>query len=70
MADCEVVYEEFDTWEEDITGITNFEDLPVNCQKYIERSEEVRVCVCVCVRVCVRACACACACVRACMCVL
>jgi len=41
MAACEVVYEEFDTWEEDITECKTFEDLPPNCQKYIERIEEV-----------------------------
>lgn len=41
MAACEVVYEEFDAWDEDISECKSFEDLPVNCQKYIERIEEV-----------------------------
>lgn len=38
---CEPVYEELDGWNEDITGATKFEELPVNAQKYIQRIEEL-----------------------------
>jgi adenylosuccinate synthase len=42
--DCqrvEVFYEELDGWNEDITGVRKFEDLPVNAQKLINRLSEV-----------------------------
>jgi len=35
------IYEEMDGWDEDISGITRFEDLPVNAQKYIKRVAEL-----------------------------
>jgi len=38
---CEPVYEELDGWNEDITGATKFEELPVNAQKYVQRIEEL-----------------------------
>lgn len=28
-------------WKEDISGITKFEDLPQNAQKYVEKLEEL-----------------------------
>lgn len=34
------VYEEFDGWNEDITGIRAFEDLPVKTKEYIRRIED------------------------------
>lgn len=34
-----VIYEEFDSWKEDISSIKNYEDLPINCRKYIEYIE-------------------------------
>ncbi|MBR4163688.1 MAG: adenylosuccinate synthase [Solobacterium sp.] len=34
------VYKEFDGWTEDITNITEFDKLPVNCQKYIRFIED------------------------------
>ena len=33
------IYEEFDGWDEDITGARHFDDLPVNAQKYIRALE-------------------------------
>ena len=41
LAKCEPVYEELDGWNEDITNIEKFEDLPENAKKYIARIEEL-----------------------------
>ncbi|WP_029070068.1 adenylosuccinate synthase [Kandleria vitulina] len=41
---CEPVFEEMPGWDEDITGVTSFEELPVNCQNYIRRIEELVHC--------------------------
>ncbi len=41
LAKCEPVYETVPGWEEDITGVRNFEDLPVAVKKYVERIEEL-----------------------------
>jgi len=41
LARVEVVYETFPGWEKDISAIRKFEDLPVNCQKYVRRVEEL-----------------------------
>ncbi len=38
---CTPVYEEFEGWTEDITGIKNYEDLPAAARKYIESIEEI-----------------------------
>ena len=38
---CEPVYEELDGWNEDITKVEKFEDLPENAKKYIARIEEL-----------------------------
>jgi adenylosuccinate synthase len=38
---CEPVYETLPGWSEDITGAEKFEDLPVNCQNYVNRIEEL-----------------------------
>ena len=40
----ECVYEEMPGWQEDITQATCWEDLPVNCQNYIKRIEELIHC--------------------------
>lgn len=40
-AKVEVFYEEMDGWDEDITGITRFEDLPANTQSYMNRISEL-----------------------------
>lgn len=41
LAKCEPVYEEFDSWKEDISSIRKFEDLPANAQNYLRRIEEL-----------------------------
>ncbi len=41
LADAKPVYETFEGWNEDITGITSFEDFPENAKKYINRIEEL-----------------------------
>jgi len=41
LAECEPVYEEFDGWDEDISGIRNYSELPYNCRVYLERIEEL-----------------------------
>ena len=38
---CEPVYEELPGWDEDITGVKKFEDLPVNAQNYLKRISEL-----------------------------
>ena len=38
---CEPVYEELPGWDEDITGVKKFEDLPVNAQNYLKRVSEL-----------------------------
>ncbi|MHB1653227.1 MAG: adenylosuccinate synthase [Desulfitobacteriaceae bacterium] len=38
---CLPVYEDIPGWQEDITGILHFEDLPRNAQDYIKRIEEI-----------------------------
>lgn len=38
---CTPIYEEIDGWCEDITKITNYNDLPINARKYVERLEEL-----------------------------
>ncbi|NTV89109.1 MAG: adenylosuccinate synthase, partial [Clostridiales bacterium] len=41
LAKCEPVYEEFETWEEDISGVRKFNDLPEKAKKYLNRIEEL-----------------------------
>ncbi len=41
LAKVKPVYEELDGWEEDISKIKKYEDLPLNTKKYIKRIEEV-----------------------------
>lgn len=38
---CEPVYEELPGWDEDITGVKRFEDLPINAQNYLKRVSEL-----------------------------
>lgn len=38
------IYEELDGWDEDISKIKNYEDLPENCKKYLKRIEEIVDC--------------------------
>lgn len=37
----EPVYEEMPGWQEDITGVRKYEDLPENCKKYLEKISEL-----------------------------
>ncbi len=41
LRNCKPVYEEFPGWDEDITGVKKFEDLPVNAQNYVNRLSEL-----------------------------
>lgn len=41
LAGCEPVLEELPGWEEDITKISSYEDLPVNAKRYLNRIEEI-----------------------------
>ena len=38
---CEPVYEEVDGWNEDISAVRAFDDLPTNTRKYIEHLQEI-----------------------------
>jgi adenylosuccinate synthase len=38
---AEPVYEEVKGWEEDLTGVTEFDELPTTAQEYIRRLEEL-----------------------------
>lgn len=38
---CEPVYDELPGWDEDITGVKKFEDLPENAQNYLKRVSEL-----------------------------
>ena len=40
----EPIYEEMPGWSEDITHVTSFEELPVNCQNYFKRISELVHC--------------------------
>lgn len=41
LAECEAVYEEMPGWQDDLTGITEYEQLPVQARNYIRRLEEL-----------------------------
>lgn len=41
LAECEPIYEELPGWNEDITGIRNLNDLPINARHYIERVSQL-----------------------------
>jgi adenylosuccinate synthase len=38
------IYQEFDGWNENISGARNFSDLPLNAQKYVQALEELSNC--------------------------
>lgn len=38
---CKPIYDELPGWDEDITKVTKFEDLPENAKKYLKRIEEL-----------------------------
>lgn len=41
VARCIPIYEELPGWEEDITGVTDIQDLPINAQNYLIRISEI-----------------------------
>lgn len=41
LAKCEPVYEEFDPWNEDISNVKSYDNLPDNAKKYLGRIEEL-----------------------------
>ena len=41
LAQCKPIYEEFDSWKEDISSVRKFEELPDNAKKYLKRIEEL-----------------------------
>lgn len=41
LAECEPVYEELPGWTEDITGVKNLNELPVNARHYVERVSQL-----------------------------
>lgn len=41
LAQCEAIYEEMPGWQEDITGINEYEKLPERAKQYVERIEEI-----------------------------
>jgi adenylosuccinate synthase len=41
LANVEVEWEILPGWTEDISTITSFQDLPINCQRYILRVQEL-----------------------------
>ena len=41
LAKCEPIYEVFEPWNEDISNVRAFSDLPQNAQKYLNRIEEL-----------------------------
>ncbi len=44
FAACTPIYEELPGWQQDITGVRTFADLPENAQKYVRRLEELVGC--------------------------
>ncbi|MGX5376882.1 adenylosuccinate synthase [Ligilactobacillus sp. LYQ135] len=41
LSRCQPVYEELDGWNEEISQITNYDELPTNAKKYLKRIEEL-----------------------------
>lgn len=38
---CQPVYEELDGWDEDLTAVTDYQQLPANARKFLERIEDL-----------------------------
>lgn len=38
---CKPIYEELDGWDEDLSGLTEYDQLPANAQKYLKKIEEL-----------------------------
>lgn len=41
LAKCEPIYEEFEGWGEEVAEARNYDELPLNAKKYLERIEEL-----------------------------
>ncbi len=41
LSKCKSVYEELEGWDDDLTGVKSFNDLPENAQKYVRKMEEL-----------------------------
>ena len=41
LAECEAIYEEMPGWQEDITSVNEYDQLPENAKKYVERIEKL-----------------------------
>jgi len=41
LAECEAIYEEIPGWQEDITGINEYDKLPENAKNYVARIEKL-----------------------------
>jgi adenylosuccinate synthase len=41
LAECEAVYEEMPGWQEELTAISSYDQLPEQAKKYVERIEEL-----------------------------
>ena len=41
FSECTPHYIELDGWDEDISNVKSYEELPLNCKKYIEKIEEL-----------------------------
>lgn len=44
LAKCKPVYEEMPGWSEDITKVTSYDELPINCKKYLDKLAELAEC--------------------------
>lgn len=44
LAKCTPVYEELPGWKEDITKATSYNELPINCKKYLDKLSELAEC--------------------------
>jgi adenylosuccinate synthase len=41
LAECEPVYEVIDGWDEDISGIADYDRFPANVKAYLKRIEDL-----------------------------
>jgi adenylosuccinate synthase len=41
LSKCKPVYEEMDGWNDDLTGVSNLDDLPANAKAYLKRLKEL-----------------------------
>jgi adenylosuccinate synthase len=41
LARCQPIYENLAGWNDDITGIESYKDLPINAKTYVEKLEDL-----------------------------